>query len=150
LYLLCFYCFVYVWLFFLCISLILWVMYFYRYVYVFLLLCMFCSVYSVFIVPTGTLRIPWLVLFCAFFSVVRKMPGYNSQRWGMVCTLPKLIVFFCLLFMCKCVLLYCHRMSTHLQLTNLSISDFVSRDLLPFLTRWWNSNNINLLCHQVE
>jgi len=26
--------------------------------YVFLLLCMFCSVYSVFIVPTGTLRLP--------------------------------------------------------------------------------------------
>jgi len=31
---------------------------FYYYVYVFLLLCMLCSVYSVFIVPTGTLRLP--------------------------------------------------------------------------------------------
>jgi hypothetical protein len=31
---------------------------FYCSVSVFLLLCMFCSVYSVFIVPTGTLRLP--------------------------------------------------------------------------------------------
>ena len=31
---------------------------FYFYVYVFLLLCMFCFVHSVFIVPTGTLRLP--------------------------------------------------------------------------------------------
>jgi hypothetical protein len=31
---------------------------FYYYVYVFLLLCMFRSVYSVFIVPAGTLRLP--------------------------------------------------------------------------------------------
>jgi hypothetical protein len=35
-------------------------MYFCCYVYVFLLLWMSCSVYSVFIVPTGTLRLPWL------------------------------------------------------------------------------------------
>jgi hypothetical protein len=46
--------------------------------YVFLLLCMFCSVYSVF------------------------------------------IVMFCVLFVCKYVLHYCHRVSTQLQLTNIS------------------------------
>ena len=34
------------------------VMYFYCYVYVFLLLCMLCSLYSVYIVPIGTLRLP--------------------------------------------------------------------------------------------
>jgi hypothetical protein len=50
-------------------------MYFYSYVYVFLLLCMLCSVYSVF------------------------------------------IVLFYVLFVCKCVLYYCYRVSTQLQLT---------------------------------
>ena len=53
-------------------------MYSYCYVYVFLLLCMFCSVYSVF------------------------------------------IVLFYVLFVCTCVLYYCHRVSTQLQLTNKS------------------------------
>jgi hypothetical protein len=39
------------------------------YVYVFIVrLC-------IFIVPAGTLRLPWLRFFRAFSSVVRKMPG---------------------------------------------------------------------------
>jgi len=56
--------------------------------YVLLLLCMFCSVYSVFIVPAGTLRLSWLRFIRAFSSVVRQMPGYDSQRQGMAGTLP--------------------------------------------------------------
>jgi hypothetical protein len=39
----------------------------------------------------------------AFSSVVRQMPEYNSQRRGTALTFPKLIVLFCLLFVCKCV-----------------------------------------------
>ena len=73
-----------------------------------------------FIVPTGTLRLTRLRFFRASSSVVRQMPGYYSQRWGTACTLPKLIVLFCVLFVCKCVLYYCHQVSTKLQLTNIS------------------------------
>jgi hypothetical protein len=43
---------------------------------------MFCSVYLVFIVPTGILWLPSLRFFRAFSSVVRQMPGYNLQRRG--------------------------------------------------------------------
>jgi hypothetical protein len=48
---------------------------------------MFCSVYSVFIVPTGTLQLSSLRVFRAFSSVVRQMPRYNSQRRGKARTL---------------------------------------------------------------
>jgi hypothetical protein len=76
--------------------------------------------------------LPWLRVFRAFSSVVRQMPGYTTQRWGTARTFPKLIVLFCVLFVCKCVL-YCHRVATQLQLTNISIN--ISKYILTDLFR---------------
>ena len=42
------------------------------------------------------------------------------------CVVLCLIVLFCVLFMCNCVLYYCHRVSTQLQLTNISLSVLVA------------------------
>ena len=117
---------------------------------------------SVFIVPTGTLRLPWLRVyvwlpwlrvFRAFFSVVRQMPGYISQRRGTARTLPNyfdqsgfesqnvfqpnlLIVLFYVLFVCKCVLYYCQRVSTQLQL--IIISYHISY-LITIKNLYWSS-----------
>jgi len=45
-----------------------------------------------------------------------QMSGYNSQRQGTARTLPnELIVLFYVLFVRKCVLYYCHQVSTQLQ-----------------------------------
>jgi hypothetical protein len=94
-------------------------MYFYCYIYVLFLcaFCMFCfhraKQHSSATLTEG---------FRAFSSLVRQMPRYNSQIQGMANTLPKLIVLFYVLFVCKCVLYHRHRMSTQLQLANISIS----------------------------
>jgi hypothetical protein len=84
----------------------------------YILFSIFCSVYSVFIVPTGTLRLPWLRFFRAFSSVVRQMPWYNSGHGQH--SSQFVIVLFYILFVCKCVLFYCHRVAIQLQLTNIS------------------------------
>ena len=72
--------------------------------------------------------------FRAFSSVVRHMPGYNSQRRGTARNLPSLIVLFCVLFVCKCVLYYCHRLSTQLQLTDMYIYLYPSYKICIFLS----------------
>jgi magnesium-transporting ATPase (P-type) len=43
----------------------------------------------------------------------------HSSKLDVVCFALLLIVFFYVLFVCKCVLYYCYRVSTQLQLTNI-------------------------------
>jgi hypothetical protein len=69
----------------------------------------------------------------AFSSVVRPMPGHNLQRRDTARTFPKLIVSFCVLFVCKCVLYYCHRVATQLQLTNISSYYIISYHIITYI-----------------
>jgi hypothetical protein len=73
-------------------------------------------------------------VFRTFSSVVRQMPEYKTRKDGARPALPKLANFlllcmfnflivmyvpfsvFCVLSVCKCVLYYCHRVSTQLRL----------------------------------
>jgi len=43
------------------------------------------------------------------------------------------IALFCVLFVCKCLLYYCHRESIWLQLTNVSVSQYVLTDFVLIL-----------------
>jgi hypothetical protein len=87
-------------------------------IYVFLLLCL-CILIVCLCMATLTEIFP-----CFFRSVVRQMPGYNSQRRGTAGPLPNFCVVlcivyfvsFCVLSVCICVLYYCQRVATQLQL----------------------------------
>ena len=107
----CMVVFLFVWLYsclYGCIPVYIVVFLFNTVIYVFLLLCLYFLIVClcIFIVPTGTLRLPWLRFFRAFSSTVLQMPWYNPQRQGTARTLPKIFVLFYVLFVfCRSV--YC-------------------------------------------
>jgi hypothetical protein len=112
-----------------------WVLFLFNAViYVFLLLCLYILILClyIFILPAGTLRLPWLRAFRAFSSVVRQMPGYNSQRRGTARTLPKLLCCSMLFVLCRyvcclCVNVYCTTATgwqPNCSLTNISIRQY--------------------------
>jgi hypothetical protein len=53
------------------------------------------------------LRLPWLRFFRAFSSVVRQMPGLNSQRRGKARKLPNWLLLCCSVVICAVLLLLC-------------------------------------------
>jgi hypothetical protein len=84
------------------------------------------------------------LLHCIFYAqhqlkygILLNNSGFESQKAFQ----PKLlIVLFYVLFMCKCVLYYCHRVSTQLQLTYISISVSISISRLQILNlflKWY-------------
>jgi hypothetical protein len=88
----------------------------------------------------------------AFFSLVRKMPGYKLAKTGhgphFIIFFPHLIFIvmyvpfsaFCVLFVCKCALYYCHRVSTkcalyycHRVSTHLQLKINDNKNILRFI-----------------
>ena len=113
--------------------------------YTYVSFCMFCILIVIFMYYYNvcsvvyilfSFRLPLMRGFRDFSTVVRQMPGYISQRRGMIHILLNLvncvvlcivlncvvlyivlsIVLFSVLFVCKCVLYYCYRVSAKLQL----------------------------------
>ena len=70
--------------------------------------------------------LPWLRFFRSLPSVLRQIPGWNSQRRGTARTLPHELLFvlfgcyLCCSMYCLCVNVYCHRVTTQMQLINKS------------------------------
>jgi hypothetical protein len=66
------------------------------------------------------------VFFLSFKANARVKPaniGYGPHTSKTFCVLMCVVcsVSFCVVFLCKCVLYYCHRVATKLQLTNICI-----------------------------
>jgi len=72
---------------------------------------------------TLTEAFPCFFLSCkanARVKLAKTRHGPLSSKLLVVCVVLLLFVLFNVLFVCKCVLYYCHRMTTQLQLTNIS------------------------------
>jgi len=81
-----------------------------------------CNMYTI------TLRLTWQVFPCFFLSckanagvkLAKMVHGPHASKLVVICVVLLLFVLFYVLFVCKCVLYYCHQVLTQLQLTNTS------------------------------
>ena len=76
---------------------------------------------------------------CLYILIVRYVPFLVFS----------FIVLFCVLFVCKCVLFYCHRVSTQLQSPNISYHIFVMSKALPSKFRLPSDNEHSKAHHRV-
>jgi hypothetical protein len=53
-------------------------------------------------------------------KLAKRGHGPHSSKLVVICVVLLLFVLFYILFVCKCVLYYCHQVTTQLQLTNIS------------------------------
>jgi len=84
----------------------------------------FGNMYYVYCHPSAILTevFPCFFLSCkadAGVKLAKTGHGPNSSKFLVICVVLLLFVLFYVLFVCKCVLYYCHRMVTQLQLTNI-------------------------------
>jgi len=81
-----------------------------------------CILYSeVFLILTELF--PCFLLSCkanARVKLAKTGHGPHSYKLVVICVVLLLFMLFHILFICKCVLYYCHRVTTQLQLANIS------------------------------
>jgi hypothetical protein len=111
-------------------------MYSYCHVYVFLLTSMLCSAYSLPLSFSGYPDWGFSVLFPQLWGKCQGIPRKDGARSALflinVLFVP--IVLFCVLFVCQCVLYYCHRVSTQLQL---NISYHIIYNIISYLAQFF-------------
>jgi hypothetical protein len=72
-------------------------------------------------------------------KLIKTGHGPHSSTLVIICVIRLLFVLFYVLFLCKCVLYYCHRVTTLLQLTNISLSVSIK---YPFFLPYFNETGI--------
>jgi hypothetical protein len=99
--------------------------------------CCFCDCFVYHILPYSSVSILYYCIYgCMFCMLVFNFVNYVFLLLCMFRSGYCFIVLFCVLFVCKCVLYYCHRVSTQLHLTN------ISHQIILTSTCGWSDTNV--------